>query len=94
MFVQGARTCDQLWRPAHNKLREVRTFLCTTYRYRLRWQGLGRVERTDGDVVFVKISQRKLRGSSAGIHAWLFLQPAERALGKAKSKLSTRGKND
>ena len=26
MFVQGARTCDQLWRPAHNKLLAARTF--------------------------------------------------------------------
>src|SRR5262245_5301536 len=39
--------------------------------------GLGRVERTDGDVVSVKISERKLGGSSAGIHVWLFFQPAD-----------------
>ncbi len=40
-------------------------------------EGLGRVQRTDGDVVPVKISERKLRGSSAGIHVWLFFQPAD-----------------
>jgi DNA-directed RNA polymerase subunit N (RpoN/RPB10) len=40
-------------------------------------EGLGRVERTDGDVVPVRISERKLRGSSAGIHVWLFFQPAD-----------------
>src|SRR5512132_1005411 len=40
-------------------------------------EGLGRVERTDGDVVSVRISERKLRGSSAGIHVWLFFQPAD-----------------
>src|SRR5215475_5813908 len=40
-------------------------------------KGLGRVERTDGDVVPVRISERKLRGSSAGIHVWLFFQPAD-----------------
>ena len=39
-------------------------------------EGLGRVERTDRDVVPVWISERKLRGSSAGIHVWLFFQPA------------------
>src|SRR3982074_2141425 len=40
-------------------------------------EGLGRAERTDGDVVPVRISERKLRGSSAGIHVWLFFQPAD-----------------
>src|SRR6476659_2712458 len=39
-------------------------------------EGLGRVERTDRDVVPVRIAQRKLRGPSAGIHVWLFFQPA------------------
>src|SRR3981081_2918645 len=39
--------------------------------------GVGRAERTDGDVVPVRISERKLRGSSAGIHVWLFFQPAD-----------------
>jgi Tripartite tricarboxylate transporter family receptor len=34
-------------------------------------EGLGRVERTDGDVVPVRISERKVRGSSAGIHVRL-----------------------
>ena len=38
---------------------------------------LGRVERTDGDVVPVRISKRKLRGSSVEIHMWLFFQPAD-----------------
>src|SRR5262245_15020864 len=38
--------------------------------------GSGRVERTYGDVVPVRISERKLHGSSAGIHMWLFFQPA------------------
>jgi DNA-directed RNA polymerase subunit N (RpoN/RPB10) len=40
-------------------------------------EGLGRVERTDGDVVPVRISERKLLGSSAGIYVWLFFQPAD-----------------
>src|SRR6476660_9273544 len=39
-------------------------------------EGLGRVERTDRDVVPVRIAERKLRGSSVGIHVWLFFQPA------------------
>src|SRR6516165_8747945 len=39
--------------------------------------GLGRIERTDGDVISVRISERKLRSSSAGIHMWLFFQPAD-----------------
>src|SRR3954447_10055968 len=39
--------------------------------------GSRRVERTDGDVVPIRISERKLRGSSAGIHVWLFFQPAD-----------------
>src|ERR1700730_5619140 len=37
----------------------------------------GGLERTDGDVVAVRIAERKLRGSSAGIHVWLFFQPAD-----------------
>src|SRR6266480_2359666 len=40
-------------------------------------KGLGRIERTDGDVISVRISERKLRSSSAGIHMWLFFQPAD-----------------
>src|SRR3954464_7204882 len=40
-------------------------------------EGSGRVERTDGDVVPVSISERELRGSSVGIHVWLFFQPAD-----------------
>jgi len=40
-------------------------------------EGLGRIERTDGDVVSVRISKRKLRSPSAGIHMWLFFQPAD-----------------
>src|SRR5271163_2673241 len=39
--------------------------------------GLGGIERTDGDVVSVRISERKLHGPSAGIHMWLFFQPAD-----------------
>src|ERR1700733_365280 len=43
-------------------------------------KGLRRIERTDGDVIAVRISKRKLRGSSVGIHMWIFFQPAnERA---------------
>ena len=38
---------------------------------------LGRIERTDGDVISVRISERKLHSSSAGIHMWLFFQPAD-----------------
>ena len=40
-------------------------------------EGSGRIERTDGDVVPVRISERKLRGSSAGIYVWLLFQAAE-----------------
>jgi DNA-directed RNA polymerase subunit N (RpoN/RPB10) len=40
-------------------------------------KGLGRIERTDGDVISVRISERKLRSSSAGIHMWLFFQKAD-----------------
>jgi hypothetical protein len=40
-------------------------------------EGLSRIERTDGDVISVRISERKLRSSSAGIHMWLFFQPAD-----------------
>ena len=42
-------------------------------------EGLGRVERTDGDVVPVRISKRKLRSSSVAIHVWLFFQPADKS---------------
>jgi hypothetical protein len=38
---------------------------------------LDRVERTDGDVVTVTISERKLRSSSSGIYVRLFLQPLD-----------------
>ena len=40
-------------------------------------EGLGRIERTDGDVISVRISERKLRSSSVGVHMWLFFQPAD-----------------
>jgi hypothetical protein len=40
-------------------------------------KGLGRIERTDGDIISVRISERKLLSSSAGIHIWLFFQPAD-----------------
>jgi hypothetical protein len=39
--------------------------------------GLGRIERTDGDVISVRISERKLRSSSDRIHTWFFFQPAD-----------------
>jgi hypothetical protein len=38
---------------------------------------LGRIQRTDGDVISARISERKPRSSSAGIHTWLFFQPAD-----------------
>src|SRR5215831_4457265 len=41
--------------------------------------GLGRIERTDGDVVSVRISQRELHSSSVGIHMRLFQPADERA---------------
>jgi hypothetical protein len=45
-------------------------------------EGLGRIERADSDVISVRVSERKLRSSSAGIHMWFFFQPAdERAKG-------------
>ena len=40
-------------------------------------EGSGRIERTDGDVVPVRISERKFHGSSVGIHMRLFFQPAD-----------------
>jgi hypothetical protein len=40
-------------------------------------EGLGRIERTDGDVISIRISERKLHGSSAGIHMRLFFQVAD-----------------
>jgi hypothetical protein len=39
--------------------------------------GLGRSERTDGDVISVRISERELHSSSVWIHMWLFFQPAD-----------------
>ena len=38
---------------------------------------LGRIERTDSDVVPVRIAERKLRRSSVGIYVWLFFQKAD-----------------
>src|SRR5262245_5717505 len=40
-------------------------------------EGSGRVERTDADVVPVRILERKLRGPGVGIHVWLFFQLAD-----------------
>jgi len=40
-------------------------------------QWLGRIERTDGDVILVRIAERKLRSSSAGIYVRLFFEPAD-----------------
>jgi hypothetical protein len=40
-------------------------------------EGLSRIERTDGDVIAVRISERKFRSSSVGIHMGLFCQPAD-----------------
>jgi hypothetical protein len=43
-------------------------------------EGLGHIECTDGDIVPIKIMERKLHRSCIGIHMWLFLQPVnERA---------------
>ena len=39
-------------------------------------EGLGRVERSDCDVIPVRISERKLHGSGVGIHMWLLFQSA------------------
>src|SRR5215469_4502889 len=38
---------------------------------------LGRIKRTDCDVISVRISERKLHSSSVWIHVWLFFQPAD-----------------
>src|SRR5262249_19016495 len=38
---------------------------------------LARVERTDRDVVSIRIAERELRGSSVWIHMWLFFQLAD-----------------
>jgi hypothetical protein len=35
------------------------------------------IELTDGDVISVRISERKLRSSSVPIHMWLFFQKAD-----------------
>jgi hypothetical protein len=40
-------------------------------------EGLVRIERTDGDVISVRISERKLRSPSIGIHMWLFFESAD-----------------
>ena len=48
-------------------------------------EGLDRIERADGNVVSVRISERKLRGPSAGIHMWLFFQPADERAGPWQS---------
>src|SRR5215467_802573 len=37
----------------------------------------GRIERTDGDEISIRISERKLHSSSVWIHMWLFFQPAD-----------------
>src|SRR5215472_12810531 len=39
-------------------------------------KGSGRIERTDGDVISVRVSKRKLCSSSIGIYMRLFFQPA------------------
>src|SRR5437016_13385715 len=39
--------------------------------------GCNRIERTDADVISVRISERKLHSSSVWIHMWLFFQPAD-----------------
>src|SRR5437588_237385 len=41
----------------------------------MKW--LGRIERTDGDVISVRIAERKLRSSGAGIYMRLFFEPAD-----------------
>ncbi len=38
---------------------------------------LGRIERTNGDVISVRIADRKLHSSSVGIYVWLFFQKAD-----------------
>lgn len=38
---------------------------------------LGRIERTDADVISVRISERKLHSSGAGILMWLFVELAD-----------------
>jgi hypothetical protein len=35
------------------------------------------IERTDGDVISVRISERKLHSYGVSIHMWLFFQPAD-----------------
>ena len=45
--------------------------------FHMTMEGLGRIERTDGDVISIRISERKLHSSSAGIHMWLFFQPTD-----------------
>jgi hypothetical protein len=40
-------------------------------------EGSGRIERTDGDIISIRISERKLLGSSSGIYMRLFFQPAD-----------------
>ena len=43
-------------------------------------EALGHIECTDGDIVPIKIMERKLHCACIGIQMWLFLQPAnERA---------------
>src|SRR5262249_52151755 len=40
-------------------------------------EGLGRIERTDGDVISVGSRSGKLHSSNVWIHMWLFFQPAD-----------------
>jgi len=76
MLNRGSgRVCRETFRPKEN----VRDWPKADMRERLTFgsmEVLARVMRTDGDVP-VKISERRLRGSSAGIHVWLFFQPAD-----------------
>jgi hypothetical protein len=43
----------------------------------MRERPTGRIEGADGDGVSIRISERKLHSSSAGIDIWFFFQPAD-----------------
>src|ERR1700722_456757 len=63
------------WKPARSGSCAAHAIPCASCAKIPAW--LRRIKRADGDVVTVKIPERKLHRSSAGIYMWLFFQPAD-----------------
>jgi hypothetical protein len=55
-----------------------------------RLVGLGLIERTDGDAISVRITERKLLRPSVGFHMRFFFQPADERAPEAKRRQSCR----